>query len=189
MDLLLGVYRRKVLAVLFLRPEEAFHVREIGRLAQVPAGSLHRELRALADAGYLIREPVGNQVRYRANQALPIYDELTEILKKTAGLADLLREALAPLASRIRTAFVFGSIARGAERSSSDVDLCVLGDVELAEVVKATWPLRARFGREINPVVMTPAEFQADRAKGDRFVTRIMSEPKHFVIGGLDEPR
>jgi len=78
-------------------------------------------------------------------------------------------------------------MARGAETTSSDVDFCVLGNVELAEVVKATWPLRERIGREINPVVMTLADFQSQRASGDRFATRIMSKPKLFVIGAPDE--
>lgn len=187
LDLLFSAYRRQVLALLLLRPDESLHVREISRLTGVPAGSLHRELRALTEAGFLLREPMGNQVRYRANRACPIYPELAEIFRKTAGLTDLLREALAPLADRIMVAFVFGSMAQGTERATSDVDVFVVGEVSFAEVVAALSPLRERLGREVNPVVMSRDEFTAQRAAKDRFVERVLNEPKLFVIGTADD--
>ena len=187
MALLFSTYRRKVLGLLLLRPDVSLHVREISRLTGVPAGSLHRELRALTDAGLLQSEPAGNQVRYRANRTCPIFSELTEIFRKTAGLVDLLRDALAPLASRIESTFVFGSMASGTEGASSDVDVFVLGDASFGDVVGALSPLRNRLGREINPVVTSPADFAAQRASRDRFVTRVMEEPKLFVIGAPDD--
>ncbi len=185
--LLFNAYRRQVLGLLLLRPEASLHVREISRLTGVPAGSLHRELRALTEAGLLLREPAGNQVRYQANRACPIFPELAGIFRKTAGMADLLREALAPLADHIEAAFVFGSMAQGTETSTSDVDLFVLGEASFAEVVGQVSPLRERLGREVNPVVMSRAEFAAQRARGDRFVLRVMGEPKLFVTGVADE--
>src|SRR5690606_2739344 len=99
-----GDYRRRVLALLLLHPEEGFYLREIERLTGVPAGSLHRELRALADAGLLVRSASGNQVRYQVDRACPIYEELAGIFRKTAGLVDVLREALAPLGAAVRLA-------------------------------------------------------------------------------------
>jgi predicted nucleotidyltransferase len=186
-ELLFSAYRRQVLGLLLLRPDDSFHVREISRLTGVPAGSLHRELRALTDAGLLLREPAGNQVRYRANRTAPLFPELAGIFRKTAGLVDLLREALAPLAARIEVVFVFGSVATGTEGAASDVDLFVLGPVSFADVVGVLAPLRERLGREVNPVAMSRAEFAAQRASRDRFVARVMREPKLFVIGSADD--
>jgi predicted nucleotidyltransferase len=186
-ELLFGTYRRQVLGLLLLRPEDGLHVREISRLTGVPAGSLHRELRALLDAGLLTREPAGNQVRYRANKANPIYPELAEIFRKTTGLADLLRDALSPLGKRIEVAFVFGSMAQGGERATSDVDLFVIGKARFEEVVKALLPLRERLGREVNPVVMSRKEFDSQLKRKERFVVRVMKEPRLFVMGSPDE--
>lgn len=87
-ELLFTAYRRQVLGLLLLWPDDSLHVREISRLTGVPAGSLHRELRTLTEAGLLLREPVGNQVRYRANRAAPLYQELAEIFRKTAAVLD-----------------------------------------------------------------------------------------------------
>lgn len=182
-DLLFSAYRRKVLALLLLRPDDALHVREIARLTGVPVGSLHRELRTLTAAGLLAREPVGNQVRYRANRACPIYPELAEIFCKTIGLADLVRDTLRPLGERVLVAFVFGSMADGSAQASSDVDLFVVGDATYADVVERLLPLPDRLGREINPVVMTRAELAAQRAGRERFIQHVLAAPKMFLKG------
>ncbi len=186
-EVLFSRYQRRILALLLLQPERSFYVREIARLANIAAGSAHRELKRLAESGILLREAVGNQVRYRANRECPIYPELAGIFVKTVGLGDVLREALASLADAIELAFIFGSVARGQERVTSDVDVLVLGEVPFADVVKVTAKYQERLAREVNPVVMTTSDFLEKYRQGERFVTRIVKEPKIFVLGTGDE--
>lgn len=186
-EVLFSGYRRQILALLLLRPEESFYVREIERLTGIPAGSLHRELKLLTEAGLVQRATAGNQVRYQANTACPIFEELTGIFRKTVGLADVLREALAPLADKIEAAFIFGSVAQGKERAASDIDVMVVGSVSFADVVDAFSGTHERLRREVNPVVMTAADFRSKLKKQDRFVTRLLSEPKITLIGDVDE--
>src|SRR5579863_1888124 len=97
--LLFGDYRRKVLRLLLLHPGEHFHLREIARMTHTQPGTVRRELSLLARAGVIERNAQGNQVRFRANESYPIYEELRSILKKTSGVADQLRTALTPLTS------------------------------------------------------------------------------------------
>jgi predicted nucleotidyltransferase len=186
-ELMFGAYRRELLARLLLRPEEDFHVRELARMTGISAGSLHRELKALSEAGLLLKARQGNQVRYQANRACPVYEELAGIFRKTMGLAGVLRNALADMADGIELALVFGSMAAGRQRFGSDVDLFIIGGISLLDVVKALSEAQGQLGREINPVVMTAEEFIAQQEKGDRFVTRVMDEPKIFVMGNADD--
>jgi predicted nucleotidyltransferase len=186
-EFMFSPYRRQLLARLLLRPDEQFHVRELGRMTGISAGSLHRELKAMAESGLLVREKIGNQVFYRADTHCAIYEELAAIFRKTLGLASLLNNALSRIAGRIQVAFVFGSMASGQQNAGSDIDVCVLGDVSLLEVVKALSPVQETLGREMNPVVMTTKNFAEQSAKQDRFVTRVASEPKVFVVGDEDE--
>lgn len=186
-EFMFSPYRRQVLAVLFLRPDEQFHVRQLERMTGVSAGSLHRELKAMAESGLLLRENIGNQVFYRADTECSIYEELASIFRKTIGLTSLLQDALSDLGDKIEVAFVFGSIASGRQTSGSDLDICVLGEVSLLEVVKALSPVQETLQREINPVVMTPQKFSDQSRKKDRFVTRLLSEPKLFVKATRDE--
>lgn len=186
-ELLFGSYRRRILGLLLLHPEQSFYVREITRLTGVSSGSLHRELTSLTAAGLLTRSASGNQVRYQADRTCPLFDELAGIFRKTAGLADVLREALEPLGRRIRAAFVFGSVAQGTERATSDVDVMVLGSVRFEQVVEALMPVRERLQRDINPVVMTLEEFRSKVKARDRFASRVAREPKLSILGDLDE--
>src|SRR3984893_17826709 len=94
-------YRRRVLGLLLLRPDESLHGREIARRTGLPAGTLTRELKRLAVGRLLTQEKRGNQTLYRANRASPIFAELSGILRKTSGLADVVAEALAPLSDEI----------------------------------------------------------------------------------------
>jgi predicted nucleotidyltransferase len=182
-ETLFSDYRRRILALLLLRSDEDFHVREISRLTGVPAGSLHRELKLLTDAGLLSRHALGNQVRYHAERGCPIFHELSGIFRKASGLADVIRSALQPLSPGITAAFIIGSVAKGEERATSDVDVCVIGTASFADVVVALADMNQKLGREINPVVMPYEQFTAKLAAGEQFATRIMSEPKLFLIG------
>lgn len=180
---LLGQTRSAVLGALFLRPESALHVRELARLTGVSPGSLHRELRALADIGLLIRQEAGRQVYYRANQQCPVYEELTGLLRKTAGLVDVLRDVLLPLAGRVEQAFVYGSMARGDEHAHSDVDLLLIGDLEFTDAVLALNTAQATLRREINPTVMSRTEWVRKQQAADGFVAQVWSGSKLWVIG------
>lgn len=186
-EFMFSPYRRLVLASLFLHPDERFHVRELARRTGVSAGSLHRELKAMAESGLLVRERTGNQVFYQANPNCSIYEELAAIFRKTMGLKSLLQYALSDCVDRIDVAFIFGSMASGRQTAGSDLDVCILGDVSLLDAVKALSSLRETLRREINPVVMTTGRFSKLSKKADRFVTRILSEPKLFLKANEDE--
>ena len=72
-ELLFRDYRRRALGLLLLHADKRYHVREIARLTNTVAGTLHKELARLADAGLLLKETVGNQVLYGANRDCPIF--------------------------------------------------------------------------------------------------------------------
>ncbi len=185
-SLLFGNYRGSVLGLLLLHPDQDYHVREIARLTATSAGTLHKELDKLAQAGLLLREKVGNQLRYRANQHNPIFSELASIFRKTSGLADVVREALLPLKEQISAALIFGSVARAEEHASSDVDVLLIGSLGFADAVRALHPLQSQLQREINPMVMSLPEWQDKRAAGDGFVLDILSKETLFLMGDAD---
>lgn len=182
-SLLFGSARREVLAQLLLHPESSWHVRELARMTGKAPGTLLRELNLLADVGILSRSRIGNQVPFRANPACPVFEELRGIMKKTSGIADVLREALEPMRGRIASAFVYGSIARGDERQGSDLDLMVIGEVKLGDVVEVLQEASNALRREINPHLYPPQEFARRLAVGDPFLERVMEDKKIFIIG------
>lgn len=179
-------YRRKVLALLLMQPDQKMHLRELARQTQAAPGTLKKELDALCHVGLLTSERVGNQVQFQANQSHPVFAELQALVRKTTGLVDVLRQALQPLGDQVALAFVFGSMASGSVHAGSDVDLLVVGSVSFAQVVEATYAAQAPLGRDINPKVMSPTEWSTKRAEGHPFVQELLAKPRIMLTGTLD---
>lgn len=186
-DALFTETQQKVLGLLYGQPERSFYTKEILRRTSMGVATIKRELDRMLAAGILTMNKVGNQHHYQANPQCPIYEELLGIVKKTIGITAVLRQALEPLAKKIELAFVFGSIAGSKERTGSDVDLLVVGDVAFGDVVAAVYDTQDVLGREINPKVYSKKEWQKMRKEGDAFIDRILSEPRLDVMGGRDE--
>jgi predicted nucleotidyltransferase len=180
---LFGKTRQSILSLLFTHTEEAFYLRQILRFADVGIGSVHREVKNLTEAGIITRTTRGNQTYYQANPACPIFAELKSLMIKTAGVSDLLRSALAPLADRIRMAFIYGSFASGRERRSSDIDIIVVGKAGFREVISALGPAQQALAREVNPTVYPPAEFRKKIRANSHFLKSVLKGPKIFLIG------
>ncbi len=179
--------RQQVLGLLYGQPGRSFFLKEILRHSGMGVGTVKRELDRLLAAGIVTLRKTGNQHHYQANSACPIYNELLAIIKKTVGLVGPLAKALEPLAERIDTAFVFGSLASGKESNESDIDLMVIGDVTFASLVKALYPTQAALGREINPKVYRKSEWAQLQKTGDNFVKAILQSPRLNVIGHIGE--
>jgi len=184
---LFGKTRRAVLSLLYSQADEAFYLRQIARAAGGGLGAVQRELRQLSDAGIIQRTAKGRQVYYQANPKCPIFPELKSLMVKTAGVGDILRSALAPLVDRIAVAFIYGSIAHGEEYRDSDVDVLIIGNATFAEVVDALSPAQETLGREINPTVYPPTEFESKVAEGHHFLKSVLSEGKIYLIGDEDQ--
>jgi len=164
--------------------EDGLHLRELERRSGLNKHGLSRELHALRDAGILVSSQVGNQIIYRLNLECPIYDELRSIIRKTVGLAGVLREALEPFADRIDLAYVYGSFARGEVRPDSDVDLMIVGTVSLRDVASAIRTAGRTLQRTINPTSYAPDEYAVELRTEDSFVDRVHNGPRIAVIGG-----
>lgn len=187
--LLFGGVRREILSLLMSRPDERFYLREIVRVIGAGSGAVQRELAQLVEAELLCREVSGRQVYFSANRESLIYEELRAIVEKTAGVADVLRTCLAPLqrTARIEVVFVYGSVARGEQRSHSDVDVMIIGDVTMARVVPALRDAERISRREVNATVMPTFEWREKVAHPSAFMSRVLAAPKLFVVGGEHE--
>jgi predicted nucleotidyltransferase len=183
-DALFTKTQQRVLGVLFGEPDRSFYASELIRTAGTGSGAAQRELAKLEESGLVLGRRVGHQKHYQANAASPLFAELRNIVLKTVGLAEPLRDALKPLSSAIRAAFVYGSVPKAADRSGSDIDLMVISDsLTYGEVFGALERVAKSVGRNVNPTVYTVAEF-AKRSRGENaFVTRVLQQPKVWVIG------
>lgn len=192
-DALFSRTQQRVMGLLFGSPERSFYLNEVTRLAGMGIGTVQRELQSMASAGLLTVTRVGNQKHFQANRASPIFNELRAIAVKTFGVADVLREALAPVLERIEAAFVFGSLAKGTDRADSDIDVMIVSErLTYPEVIELLGRAEQHIGRKVNPTLYKPAELRRKLADDNGFLRRVMEQPKLPLIGSTDgfaEPR
>ncbi len=184
-DALFAKVQQRVLGVLFGNPGRSFYANEVIGLARSGTGAVQRELARLEAAGLVTANRIGKQKHYQANPESPVFQELRGLVLKTSGMADVLREALAPVGGRIRAAFVYGSIAKGEDTAASDVDLMVISEgLTYADLFGALEEASERLGRKVAPTIYSTKELARRVAQDSSFVTRVLQQPKIWLIGG-----
>jgi predicted nucleotidyltransferase len=185
LEILFPQVRAEVLRLLFADQTRELHLRELTRQSGLSLGTLQTEVEKLCTADLLLSRRDGNRLYFRANAAHPLFADLRQLVLKTAGLREVLADALRDVPG-IELAFVFGSLAAGTGKAGSDVDLLVIGDAGLRALAPRLRPAAERLGREINPVTMTVAEFIRDRTKKP-FLRDLLAKDKLFLKGNRDE--
>lgn len=187
-DALFSNTQQRVLGFLFGQPDRSFYATELIGLVNAGSGGVQRELTRLEQSGLVAVHRVGTQKHYQANKASPLFEELCGIARKTSGLAEPLRKALEPLASKIAAAFVYGSIAKKQDTAASDIDLMVVSDsVTHGDIYAALEPLVTKLGRPVNPTVYSKHELAHNLKTRNSFVTRVFEQPKIWIIGTDNE--
>ena len=189
-DALFPSVQQRVLALLFGQPGRRFLSADLIEMVDSGTGATHRVVKRLAEAGLVVEQTEGRQKYYQANPESPVFEELVGLVRKTVGLVDPLRTALAPFADRVRAAFVYGSVAAGRERPTSDIDLMVVADdLDYPALFDALQPVERQLSRPVNPNLMTGAEWIRRRSEVAGFVGKLTEGPRLFVLGSDDDLR
>jgi predicted nucleotidyltransferase len=176
--------QQRVLALIFGHPERSFYTSEIVRHVHSGVGAVARELSKLERSGLVTVERIGNQKHYRANQAAPIFEELRGLVEKTVGLAEPIRKSFEPYADAIKTAFIYGSVAKETDTAHSDIDLMVIGDeLNYSDLYTAAQSVESKLRRKVNPLFLSLQDWQRKALERGSVVSKISRSPKIFIIG------
>jgi DNA-binding transcriptional ArsR family regulator len=184
-EILSSRVRAEIFRLLFGLHTHDLHVREIERRSGLTIGTIRQELKNLQRLDLVKARRDGNRLYYRSNTEHPFYTDIRNLVLKTSGLVEVLKNALDR--EGVRMAFVFGSVARNQENACSDVDLIIIGDAGLREVTTWLAGIPEQIGREINPHCMTVKEFVQRKRSEDHFLTNVLESPKLFIKGTKDE--
>ena len=190
MDILANLFcsrtRAGILTCLF-GSTQRLHVRALARETGCSIGAVQQDLRNLMAMGLVRSERDGNRLYYSAETNHPLYSPLCEIVARTTGVYAVLAECLG--SAGIRFGYVFGSIASGQAKASSDIDLMVIGSVRLRELVTRLIPAGERLGREINPHVMSEDEYFKRCKENEHFIVSVIGSQRRIIVGNEDELR
>lgn len=187
-DALFSTTQQKVLGLLYGLPDESFFVNQILRITGMGVHTIKRELDRMTTVGILTMTRIGNQHHYQANHECVIFTELSGIVRKTFGIADVVKVALKQRDDQIDLAFVYGSIARAEEVAGSDIDLMLVGrDLTYAEVMEMLFEAEQSLGRTINPTIYDARELSSKLEQKNAFIVRVMEQPKIWIKGVEDD--
>lgn len=187
LDALFPTIRAGVLSATLLQSERWWFMTELARQLGVTPSSLQRELEALVGSGILLRRQDGRRTFYKANTESPVFPEMKGLIEKTAGIVPALKTELERFDERIELALLYGSVARGEEKSCSDVDLMIVGSLKQIDLLPALRKLESRFSRDVNVTLFSSEEFHRKLAAGDHFLTTVLKGKNIFLKGELDE--
>lgn len=185
-EILSSRIRAAIFRLLFGIDAKELYMRDLVRRSGFSIGAVQTELKKLLRLELINKRKDGNRLYFHANKIHPLYSDLRNIVLKTNGLADIIKDALIH-SDEITYAFIFGSVARGEQTASSDIDLMVLGNLSLRQLTKMLSSLSDKLCREINPHSLSEEEFVRRKHNGDPFINRICNEARIFVIGDKDD--
>lgn len=178
--------RAEIFRLLAVDPGKELHLRDIARQSGMAVGALQNEVQRLEEMELILSRRDGNRLYFRANESHPIYPDIRSIVEKTSGLTDLISEAIEGL-DGIELAFIFGSIANGGAKATSDVDFFAIGSVGLRQLAPKLRPISESLGREINPYTISARGFSEKARSGDAFIISVLNAPKIWIKGSDDE--
>ena len=186
-DILSSRVRAEVFRLLFGLEQDELHLREMERRSSLNVATVRQDLKKLAKLGLVKSRRDGNRLYYSANWSHPLYQDIHNLVLKTAALVEVLYRAIGK--KGVRVAFVFGSVAKGTPGAESDVDLMVIGELGLRELSRRLGRASEDLGREVNPHVFGPKEFVRRRKAEEHFLSNVMASPKIFIVGTEDDLR
>ncbi|MBF0479589.1 MAG: nucleotidyltransferase domain-containing protein [Candidatus Omnitrophica bacterium] len=185
---LLGSKTRQVLLnTFFSNPGNEYYTRQLASMHKMSVGTLHREIKKLIFLGILNVREVGNIKLFYLNKQNPVYEELKNIVYKTAGVIKLVQDCLIKI-NGVKAAFIYGSFAKGEERQDSDIDIFLIGDdIDEDKLVINISNLEKKLFKEINYTRYTNGEYQKEKKKKNSFVLEVIKGKKIFIKGSKDD--
>lgn len=180
--------RAELLRLFFTNFDRAFYMQEIGRILDKKPGVFQRMLNNLVSEGILVSEYKANARYFKINKKYPLFAELKNIIFKTVGIQGSLEEVLKKT-GKVKTAFIYGSYAKGRENYLSDIDIIIIGAVNEDEIVKRLDRLEEKLQRDINYKLYTWNEFKKNVREKEPFILEVMRDKKIMVAGDENDLR
>jgi predicted nucleotidyltransferase len=187
-DAISGKATLRVIKALLNYKGKVFTMRELGRTAGVSHPEASAVVKRLEKRGAVKLQPIGRALQVSLNEESYLVKSILEPLFAAE------RETISAIASSLRRFFkddrivsvaIFGSVAKGTETDTSDIDLLIITpDRELAIecVSRASVMTVSRFGFAVSPLIMDEGRLVRE-AEGELGKSILGS---YILVGGID---
>jgi predicted nucleotidyltransferase len=166
----------RLLAHLYLAADRPESLSALSKRLGIPLSVVQREVDVLERAGIVSSERVGNTRLVAPNRESTFYDDLSSLLLKAFGPATVLTHELAGVPG-VHAAYLYGSWARRERGETAevprDIDVAVIGVPDANDVYAAARRAESALDIEVNPMIISPQEWDAPRG----VIRRIKAQP------------
>lgn len=181
-DFMISRVREKMYKIFFDDPSEMFYVRQLTRQTNEEINAVRRELNRMERNKIIKSEKRGNRLYYFIREDYDYFEDLIGMVAKSTGLGQDLRDSKAQL-GKVKFAMLSGKFVRRKDRTEDEVDLLIVGEVNLQLLAPIVKKEEARRKTEINYTVMTSEEFIFRKRRRDPFLLGILSQSRYMIIG------
>jgi hypothetical protein len=182
-DLFISKTRVKILETFLSDPTQMYHVRDLVRKTGDEINAVRRELGRMEELGMVKKEPRGNRLYYWFRKDYVFYSDLLSLVAKSTGIGESIIKNKNKL-GRITLAMVSTHFVRREARSvPEEVDLFIVGDINLPELGAIVRTEELRRGQSINYTPMTEEELKFRRTRRDPFLLSILTGGRVMLIG------
>jgi predicted nucleotidyltransferase len=175
-----------ILSKLVMNANSSLYIRQLSKELGLTFSVVYKEIENLKNLGLVTEERKGKLRLFTINKNSIIYDELRKLLLKTTALGQKLKSSL-PELKKTKYALIYGSVARGEELETSDIDLLIIGDISEENLIAAIRKVEEEIGREINYILWSEKEFEKKRKTKHHLLTEIADNPIIALIGDANE--
>ena len=186
-DILISRTRVKLLEIFLSDVTQMYHVRDLVRRAGEEINAVRRELAHLEKCGVVKKEPRGNRLYYWFRKDYPLYQDLLSIVAKTTGLGQTILKNKSKL-GHLNLVMFSGSFVRHIPRiKTDDVDVLVVGNVDLGLLNNLIHEEEEKRGMPINYTPMTLDELKFRRTRRDPFLLSILTGSRVMIVGDEED--
>ena len=180
--ILVSEVRVNILKLLLLNPNRAFHIRAIVRQVGAEINAVRRELDNLFEINLVNRRQSSNKIFYQIETSHPFFSDLLSLVAKEEGIGAAIVKNEKRI-GMIDYAVLSLAFLRGRKSTALDVDLFIVGVINLDVVQNIVKEEEARTNREINYSVMTMEEFMSRKRTNDPFIYRVLTQSRTMLVG------
>ncbi|MFH1072063.1 MAG: nucleotidyltransferase domain-containing protein [Nanoarchaeota archaeon] len=183
----------KIVDLLARNPDKRFTINEISKFTEEYYSFVHRTVsrltkdevitKARAGKAYLCSLNLDNEKTLTLIQ-LSELEKKSELYTKNKELKLILEDFIQSVKTNLNTLSVvlFGSYSKGTATKESDIDIMLIGKNNMS-TEKIAKEIYAKYGKELNPIIMTPGDFKKQKDK--TIIKEVISN--HHILYGVED--
>jgi len=181
-DIITSNVRVKIILELYKELNSQVHIRELARRVGTEINAVRRELTNLQKCGMLKRETRANRIYFSIRKDYAGYSDMLSFVYKEIGLGGSILKNL-PELGKVKFALLSTEFVEGRVSSPSQVDLLLVGTIDMNYLQVLVKKAQEPINHEINYAVLGEEEFSFRKSRRDSFILNILIQGRIVLTG------